>query len=79
MSSNSRRESLHVAADGACYSGRSGEVGSEKMGEVVVDVELENSADRTVFERGHGQASDIRGSTVEAIVRISRWFAPRAA
>ena len=38
------------------------------MGEVVVDVELENSADRAVFERGHGQASDIRSSTVEAIV-----------
>ncbi|MCY4119396.1 MAG: retroviral-like aspartic protease family protein [Acidobacteria bacterium] len=38
------------------------------MGEVVVDVELENSADRAVFERGHGRASDIRSSTVEAIV-----------
>ena len=38
------------------------------MGEVVVDVELENSVDRGVFERGHGQVSDIRSSTVEAIV-----------
>lgn len=38
------------------------------MGEVVVDVELENSEDRAVFKRGHGQVSDIRGSTVEAIV-----------
>lgn len=43
-------------------------VGSEKMGEVVVDVELENSVDRAVFLRGHGEASDIRSSTVEAIV-----------
>jgi clan AA aspartic protease len=38
------------------------------MGEVVVDVELENPVDRAVFERGYGQVSEIRSSTVEAIV-----------
>ena len=43
-------------------------VGSQKMGEVVVDVELENSVDRAVFLRGHGEASDVRRSAVEAIV-----------
>lgn len=43
-------------------------VGSQKMGEVVVDVELENSVDCAIFARGHGEASDIRRSAVEAIV-----------
>ena len=38
------------------------------MGEIVVAVELENPVDRGLFERGHGQESDIRRSTVEAIV-----------
>ena len=40
------------------------------MGEVVVDVELENSVDRAVFERGHGQVADVRSSTVEASNRF---------
>ena len=38
------------------------------MGEIVVAVELENPGDRALFERGYGQESDIRRSTVEAIV-----------
>ena len=37
------------------------------MGEIVVEVELENPGDRDHFERGYGQVSDIRGSTIEAI------------
>ena len=38
-----------------------------EMGEIVVDVELENPGDRAVVERGYGQESDIRRTTVEAI------------
>ena len=38
------------------------------MGEITVDVELENPGDRALFERGYGQESEIRRSTVEAIV-----------
>lgn len=38
------------------------------MGEIVVDVELENPGDRDHVERGHGQEADIRRSTVAAIV-----------
>ena len=37
------------------------------MGEIVVAVELENPVDRAVVERGYGQESDIRRTTVEAI------------
>ena len=37
------------------------------MGEIVVAVELENPVDRAVVERGYGQESDVRRSTVEAI------------
>ena len=37
------------------------------MGEIVVAVELENPVDRGVFERGQGQESDVRQSTIEAI------------
>ena len=37
------------------------------MGEIVVAVELENPGDRDHFERGYGQVSDIRRSTIEAI------------
>ena len=37
------------------------------MGEIVVAVELENPGDRAVVERGYGQESDIRRTTVEAI------------
>ena len=37
------------------------------MGEIVVAVELENPLDRAVVERGYGQGSDVRRSTVEAI------------
>ena len=37
------------------------------MGEIVVAVELENPGDRAVFERGYGQESEIRRTTVEAI------------
>ena len=38
------------------------------MGEIVVDVELENTLDRGLFERGQGPVSGIRSSSVEAIV-----------
>ena len=38
------------------------------MGEITVNIELENPGDRDHFERGHGQESDIRRSNVEAIV-----------
>lgn len=38
------------------------------MGEITVDAELENAEDRGSFERGHCRESDIRRSTVEAIV-----------
>ena len=37
------------------------------MGEIVIAVELENPGDRAVVERGYGQESDIRRSTIEAI------------
>ena len=37
------------------------------MGEIVVAVELENPVDRGLFERGQGEESDIRRTTVEAI------------
>ena len=37
------------------------------MGEIVVAVELENPVDRAVVERGYGQESGVRRSTVEAI------------
>ena len=37
------------------------------MGEIVVAVELENPGDRAVVDRGYGQESDIRRTTVEAI------------
>ena len=38
------------------------------MGEIHADVTLENPGDRAVVERGHGQESDIRRSTIDAIV-----------
>ena len=38
------------------------------MGEVAVNVELENPGDRDHYERGHGQESDIRRTSIEAIV-----------
>jgi len=38
------------------------------MGEIVVDAELENSGDRDHFERGYGKESDIRRTTVKAVV-----------
>ena len=38
------------------------------MGEITVKAELENAEDRGSFERGHCRESDIRHSTVEAIV-----------
>lgn len=37
------------------------------MGEIVVRVELENSTDRDLFERGHGAESDIRGAAIDAV------------
>ena len=37
------------------------------MGEIVVAVELENPVDRAVVERGYGQGSDARRSTIEAV------------
>ena len=39
---------------------------STEMGEIVVEVELENPGDRDHFERGYGRESDIRRSTIEA-------------
>ena len=38
------------------------------MGEIVVDAELENPGDRDYFERGYGKESDIRRTTVKAVV-----------
>ena len=38
------------------------------MGEIHADITLENPGDRAVVERGHGQESDIRRSTIDAIV-----------
>ncbi len=38
------------------------------MGEIAVNVELENTGDRALFERGYGQESDIRRTSIEAIV-----------
>ena len=46
----------------------SGDRERSEMGEIVVDVELENPGDRALFERGYGRESDIRRSTVEAVV-----------
>ena len=38
------------------------------MGEIRADVTLENPGDRAVVDRGYGQESDIRRSTIDAIV-----------
>ena len=38
------------------------------IGEIAVNMELENPEDRGFFERGHVQESDIRRTNVEAIV-----------
>lgn len=38
------------------------------MGEITVNAELENPGDRAYFERGHGRESDIRRTSVEAVV-----------
>ena len=38
------------------------------MGEIVVDAELENPIDRGVFERRYGKESDIRRTSVRAVV-----------
>ena len=38
------------------------------MGETVAKLELENPGDRAVVERGHGQESEVRRSTVDAVV-----------
>ena len=38
------------------------------MGEIRADVTLENPSDRAVVDRGYGQESDIRRSTIDAIV-----------
>ena len=39
-----------------------------EMGEIVVNAELENPIDRGVFERGYGKESDIRRTSVRAVV-----------
>ena len=44
------------------------ESGGRTMGEIVVDAELENPIDRGVFERGYGKESDIRRTSVRAVV-----------
>ena len=38
------------------------------MGEIHSNVTLENTLDRGVFDRGHGEETDIRRSTVDGIV-----------
>lgn len=38
------------------------------MGEIRADVTLENPGDRDYFRRGHGQESEIRRSTIDAVV-----------
>ena len=38
------------------------------MGEIRSAVTLENTLDRGVFDRGHGQEAEIRRSTVDGIV-----------
>ncbi len=38
------------------------------MGEIAVNAELENPVDRAYFEKGHGRESDIRRTSVEAVV-----------
>ena len=38
------------------------------MGEIHADVTLENPGDRAVVDRGYGQESDIRRSTIDAMV-----------
>ena len=38
------------------------------MGEIRIDVELENAGDRVLFDRGHGAESDIRRARVEGVV-----------
>ena len=38
------------------------------MGEIRADVTLENPSDRAVVDRGYGRESDIRRSTIDAIV-----------
>ncbi len=37
------------------------------MGEIVVDIELENPRDRALFEEGHRREEDIRRVTVRAV------------
>ena len=38
------------------------------MGEIRSNVKLENTVDRGVFDRGHGEARAIRGATVDGVV-----------
>ena len=38
------------------------------MGEIVVEAQLENPLDRGYFERGLGEESEIRRTTVNAVV-----------
>ena len=38
------------------------------MGEIRSNVELENTVDRGVFDRGHGEERAIRGATVDGVV-----------
>ena len=40
------------------------------MGEIRANVTLENTADRNVFDRGHGLESDIRRTTVDGLACI---------
>lgn len=41
---------------------------TKPMGEIRANVILENTGDRTLFDRGHGQETDVRRSTVDGIV-----------
>ena len=38
------------------------------MGEIVAQVELENPGDRALAQRGHGRESEVRRSSVDAVV-----------
>lgn len=42
--------------------------GAEPMGKVVVDVKLNNQADRLLADRGHLPASEVRTTTIKGVV-----------
>lgn len=40
----------------------------QPMGEIVVEIDLENDRDRALFEDGHRQASEVRSARIQAVV-----------